>query len=126
MGVAHGHVSRQGPSIRLWSAGSTSATLLPGPVADAWSDSWVLAAACALHRCRHPSGAALAKPLRWPGPLRDSRPRRSLLRMAHPHATTGLGDAMLLGRGRRRAGLVRAVSCDRLESGAGIALQRAQ
>jgi hypothetical protein len=64
MGVAHGHVPRQGPSLRLRSAGSAGTRLLPGAVADAWSDSWLLAAASALHRCRRPSCAALATPLR--------------------------------------------------------------
>jgi hypothetical protein len=77
-GVAHDHVSRQGPSLWLWSAGAASARLLPGPVTDAWSGSWLLAAAGAAHRRRHPSGAALAR-LRG----RETSPRASGLTGRH-------------------------------------------
>lgn len=64
MGFAHGHVPRQGPSLWVRSAGSTGTRLLPGAVAKAWSDSWLRAAAGALHRGRRPSGAAPARRVR--------------------------------------------------------------
>jgi hypothetical protein len=77
-GVTDGHVSRQGPSLRLRSAGSASTRLLPGPVADAWSGPWLLAAPGALRRRRHPSGAALARPLRtWAVRFAPCHPRHS-------------------------------------------------
>jgi hypothetical protein len=61
-GVAHGHVPGQGPSLRLRSARPAGAGPLPGAVADARPDSWLPAAAGALHRRRRPAGAAPARP----------------------------------------------------------------
>jgi hypothetical protein len=79
-GIAHGDVSRQGPSLRLRSAGSAGAGLLPRAVADAWPGSWLPAAAGAFHRRRRGTCEARDDPA---GPLRGV-PRR------HWHPGRGL------------------------------------
>jgi len=99
-GVTDGHVSRQGPSLRLRSAGLASTRLLPGPVADAWADPWLLAAPGALRRRQHPSGAALARPLRtWAVRFAPCHPRHSYCMArkglgSNPSVHTRLGSSL--------------------------------
>jgi hypothetical protein len=94
---SHGcHVSRQGPSLRLRSAGSASTTLLPGPVADAWSDPWLLVASGTLRRHRHPAGAALTRSLRTWGSLRALPPRHSYCMVRKASRLESLGPPGLL------------------------------
>jgi hypothetical protein len=57
-GVAHGHVSRQGPPLRPRPARPAGARLLPGAVAETRPGSRLPPAAGALRRRRRPAGAA--------------------------------------------------------------------